>query len=182
MARSDQWSSNGAGNSPEPMDSDRAAFEAERQSVEKAVGALFGDHPVSRIVRGLMIMAMAYRLKPSADRILGRVVDRDKHRCTYPPNQIAAALERTGASARYPLKARFQMRSSRVVTGSPAKRDASSDDATEQSSRGGPASRDNHQHRTTVLKRSLRRCAEHPYSPWHRRCPASACAHPAARS
>jgi len=44
---------------------------------------LFGDHPIPRIGRGLMIMAIAYRLqekvfgglKPSAERILGRVVD-----------------------------------------------------------------------------------------------------------
>lgn len=53
------------------------------QALKERWRRLFGDHPIPRIGRGLMIMAIAYRLqekalgglKPSAERILGRVVD-----------------------------------------------------------------------------------------------------------
>ena|SRR5271163_5214392 len=83
MARSDQRSSNGAGDLPEPMDQIAQLLKLNAKALKERWRALFGDHPIPRIGRNLMIMAMAYRLqekvygslKPSAERILGRVVD-----------------------------------------------------------------------------------------------------------
>lgn len=83
MARSNDWRSKGAGDLSEPMDQIAQLSKLNGKALKERWRTLFGDHPIPRIGRGLMIMAMAYRLqekaygglKPSAERILGRMVD-----------------------------------------------------------------------------------------------------------
>ena len=82
MARSDRRISNNEGGR-EPVNQIAQLSKLNAKALKECWRRLFGDHPMPRIGRGLMIMAIAYRLqekafgglKPSAERILGRVVD-----------------------------------------------------------------------------------------------------------
>ena len=90
MARSNHRSPNRAGNPAEPTDQIAQLSKLSDKALKERWRALFGDRPIPRVGRGLMIMAMAYRLqekaygglKPSAERILHRIVDEhsDKQR------------------------------------------------------------------------------------------------------
>ena len=81
MARAVQH--DGAGDPPELTDQIAQLSKLNAKELKERWRALFGDHPIPRIGRGLMIMAMAYRLqekqygglKPSAERILARALD-----------------------------------------------------------------------------------------------------------
>ena len=95
MARSDHRGSNGAGDATEPMDQIAQLPKLNAKALKERWRALFGDHPIPRIGRGLMIMAMAYRLqektfgglKPSAERILGRVLHEHPDGQLFTPNR-----------------------------------------------------------------------------------------------
>ena len=83
MARSSYRSSYNAGDPAAPTDQIALLSKLNAETLKERWRTLFGDHPMPRIGRGLMLMAMAYRLqekaygglKPSAERLLGRFVD-----------------------------------------------------------------------------------------------------------
>ena len=88
MARSGQRSSNIAGDPAALMDQIAQLSKLSAKARKDRWRMLFGDHPIPRIGRSLMIMAMAYRLqekaygglKPSAERMLGRIIDEHSNR------------------------------------------------------------------------------------------------------
>jgi hypothetical protein len=88
MARSGQRSSNIAGDPAALMDQIAELSKLSAKAMKDRWRILFGDHPVPRVGRSLMIMAMAYRLqekvygglKPSAERMLGRIIDEQSNR------------------------------------------------------------------------------------------------------
>jgi|HubBroStandDraft_6_1064221.scaffolds.fasta_scaffold1190038_2 hypothetical protein len=83
MAGSSYRSSNNAEDPAAPTDHIAQLSNLNAKALKERWRTLFGDHPIPRMGRGLMIMAMAYRLqekvygglKPSAERVLGRFVD-----------------------------------------------------------------------------------------------------------
>jgi hypothetical protein len=99
MARSSRRSSNNVGDPAAATDQIAQLSKLNAEALKERWRTLFGDHPVPRIGRGLMIMAMAYRLqekvfgglKPSAERTLRRMMEEHFDR------QLLAATRPVGA-------------------------------------------------------------------------------------
>jgi hypothetical protein len=88
MARSGHQTSNIGGDPAALMDQIAQLSKLSAKAMKDRWRSLFGDHPIPRIGRSLMVMAMAYRLqekvygglKPSAERMLGRIMDEHSNR------------------------------------------------------------------------------------------------------
>jgi hypothetical protein len=88
MTGSGHRSSNLAGDPAALMDQIAQLSKLSAKAMKDRWRTLFGDHPMPRIGRSLMIMAMAYRLqekaygglKPSAERMLDRIIDKHSNR------------------------------------------------------------------------------------------------------
>jgi Protein of unknown function (DUF2924) len=93
MAGSVKWKSGVTGDSHETADEIAELSKLNAKALKERWSALFGDHPVPRIGRGLLIMAIAYRMqekafgriKPSAERILQRVADGQSDQQPFTP-------------------------------------------------------------------------------------------------
>jgi hypothetical protein len=99
MARSGHLKSSTTGDSLETADQIVQLSKLDAKALKERWSALFGDHPIPRIGRGLTIMAIAYRLqekafggiKPSAERILQKVADSHSDAPPFTANPPAGA-------------------------------------------------------------------------------------------